>query len=67
MVLIANHDLCFLLDVIGLELCLVIGVSILRRAGKESQVVVVDSFLVFFVKIYAFFCSVMFLYGEGST
>lgn len=62
MVLIANHDLSLLLYVIRLELGLVIGVSILRRPRVESEMIVVDSLLVLFVKIVAIFCSVMFLY-----
>lgn len=62
MVLIANHDLSFLLYVIRLELGLVIGVSILRGTGEESEMIMVDSFLVLFVKIVAIFSSVMFLY-----
>lgn len=62
MVLIANHDLSLFLDVVRLELGLVIGVSTLRRPRVESEMIVVDSFLVLFVKIVAIFSSVMFLY-----
>lgn len=61
MVLITNHDLSLLLYVIRLELGLVIGVSALRGPGEESEMIVVDSFLVLFIEIYAVFCSVMFL------
>lgn len=62
MVLIANNNLSLLLDVVRLELRLIIGVSILRRPRVESEMIVVDSLLVLFVKIVAIFSSVMFLY-----
>ena len=62
MVLIANHNLSFFLYIVRLELSLVIGVSILWAAWKESRMIVVDSFLVLFIKIVAVFCSVVFLY-----
>lgn len=61
MILIANNYLSLLLYVIRLKLGLVIGVSALRRPREESEMIVVDSFLVLFVEIVAVFCSIMFL------